>query len=600
MLKGSVVGCYKIIQKIGQGGFCEVYKAEQLDLEERLVALKVLLDEHARDKAMLEDYLIGQTELTASLEHPNIVAVYDAGWDNKKYFAVMQYLKGKTLASLLDENNLLPSKQVFNILRQLADAIDFTHRANIFHRDINPTNIIVDEKDKITLVGFKMKVPTNVVIGTPGYMSPEQLMGEKVDLRTDIYALGVVAFELLTGQNPFGEGGLAEMIHQQIDYPLPSLSQTNRNLPKEIDQIVKKALAKNPQERYYQAKAFLSDLEALYFREVEKTSLAVETSFQEAQLIETILQNKVISHKLAIPCENRPKDIIEPEEKVKIRSRWVYQGIPKLRLIHPKENIADDFTIIGALKLDDGDYLMLAERVTLEQDQHLILVKVIDKHTLESVKAEVVIKYLGRIHSEVLEQTQGISKTIIRALLGDLPEVTTEQELEEEIIKPTTIRCFACDEQIEQVAKSCPYCEISRVAPDCPECGKSVTDWEDKKFLNPMSIYTWNSAWDGRCKHCGLEFDTKVEVKTGHHWFDRGPSSEIKINPNESSTTVFLDYWQHLPTLEITVDRLVPGGKLAKEEKITLTIEEFEAIVKQLEAPLKILLKRKPWSEDTT
>ncbi|MBI4852019.1 MAG: serine/threonine protein kinase [Acidobacteria bacterium] len=597
----STISSYKVIQKIGQGGFCEVYRAQQTNLEDRLVAIKVLLDEYKNDKDMLEDYLISQTELTARLNHPNIVTIYDAGWDNKKYFVAMKYLKGKTLASLLDEKNILSSKQVFSLLRQLASAIDFTHRANVFHRDINPTNIIVDEKDKITLIGFKMKVPKGVVIGTPGYMSPEQLMGEKIDTRTDIYALGVVAFELLTGKNPFGEGGLSEMISQQINYPPPNPSDFNKNLPKEIDQVIKKALAKNPQERYYQAKAFLYELENIYFAEVEKTPLilSIENS-QEEKLIQTILQNKVISHRLAIPCENRLEKIIAPEQKIKIKSRWVYQSIPKLKLVHPKDNIVDEFIIIGALKLDDGDYLMLAERALLEQDQHLILVKIVGKHTLETVTAEVIIKYLGRIQSEVLEQTQGISKSIIRALLGDLPEVTSENELELEIVKPISIRCFACDGQIEHIAENCPYCKVERLAPNCPECDKPVADWKDKKFLGSFSVYTWNSGWDGRCKHCGLEFESKFELKTGHHWADRGPSSEIKISGNESSTTVFLDYWQHLPTIEISIDRVVPGGRLAKEEKITLTIEEFEAISKQLESCLNILLKRKTWSEDTT
>ncbi|KAF0247892.1 MAG: serine/threonine protein kinase bacterial, partial [bacterium] len=399
MFNSSIIGCYKIVNKIDCGGFCQVYKAEQINLRDRLVALKMLLDEYASDKDMLDSYLISQTEVISSLDHPNIVTIYDAGWSNKNYFVAMKYLSGKTLASLLDEENIISSKQVFKILRQLASVIDFVHRANIFHRDINPTNIIVDEKDNISLIGFKMKVPSGAIIGTPGYMSPEQLMGGKIDTRTDIYALGVVAFELLTGQ---------------MDFPPPSLSQANENLPKELDHVIKKALAKNPQERYYQAKVFLSELETIYFTKVEKAPLILtETSPEPEKLIEAILQNRVISHKLAIPSDSRPEKIIEPEKRIKIKYRWVYQGIPKLRLLHPKEELADDFTIIGALKLDDGDYLMLAERVILEQEQHLLLVKVIDKHTLESVTGEIIIKYLGRIQSEVLEQTQGISKTII-------------------------------------------------------------------------------------------------------------------------------------------------------------------------------------------
>lgn len=599
MFDSSIIGCYKIVQKIGCGGFCEVYKAEQINLADRIVALKMLLPEYISDKDMMDNYLVSQTEVISSLEHPNIVTIYDAGWDNKNYYVAMQYLKGKTLASLLDEESLLSSKQIFSILRQLADAIDFTHRANIFHRDINPTNIIVDEKSHITLIGFKMTVPSGAIIGTPGYMSPEQLMGGKIDTRTDIYALGVVAYELLTGKNPFTEASLTEMFRHQIDFPPPSLSQTNKNLSKELDPIIKKALAKNPQERYYQAKTFLFDLETVYFTEVEKNVLVLTETVPE-KLIETILENRVISHKLAIPCDGRPDKIIAPEKRIKIKYRWVYQAIPKLRLLHPKEDLSDDFTIIGALKLDDGDYLMLAERAILEQEQHLLLVKVIDKHTVETVTGEVIIKYLGRIQSEVLEQTQGISKTIIRALLGDLPEVASEQELGQEIVTPISVRCFACDGQIEHIAANCPHCQVSRLAPNCPQCNKPVTEWQDKKFLNSLSVYTWNSAWDGRCKHCGLEFETAIELKTGHHWFDRGPSSEIKISGNESSTTVFLDYWQHVPTIEIKVERLVPGGKLAKEEKIILTLEEFEAIAKQLQGTLSPLLERKTWSEDTT
>lgn len=590
---------YKVIKKIGQGGFCAVYKAEQTNLD-RLVAIKTLLNDYYDDLDMTT-YLVSQTETIALLQHPNIVPIYDAIWVDKKYLVVMEYIAGKTLANLLDEQGSLTFDQTLKVLEPLAEAIDFAHRANIFHRDINPTNIIVDQEQKLNLIGFKMKVPEGVVVGTPGYMSPEQIMNEAISARTDIYSLGVLAFELLAGTIPFQEGSLTEMFYKQVNSPIPSLYLANPTLPKDIDEVIKKALVKNPNERYYSAKDFLYDLKQLSSKLIVKEELSITQIIPSIEEVtEPVLLDKVITHTIAIPCEQRPTKNIPAEQKVKIKNRWAYLGIPKLRLLHPKDGTSDDFVIIGAMKLDDGDYLMLAERLIVEKNQHLILIKVIDKHTVETVTAEVVIKYLGRIQEEVLEQTSGISKTMVRSMLGDLPVVSSENELETTYIEPILINCFACNEKVGHTESTCSHCGVERLAPNCPQCNKPVADWQDKRFFGDLNVYVWNSDWNGYCKHCGLVFEANLDVKTGHYWFDRGPSSEIKITGNESSTTVLLDFWQHLPTIEVKINRLVPGGKLAKEEKITLTIAEFEAIKEQLQGPLQVLMQRKSWSEDTT
>lgn len=596
----SMLDCYKIIQKIGQGGFCEIYQAEQTNLNNRRVAIKMLRDEYLNDKNMMGSYLVDQTEVIASLQHPNVVTIFDSGWEKDKYFVVMKYLSGKTLDTLLEEEYSLSVERTLFILKQLADAIDFAHRANIFHRDINPSNIIVDENDNVSLIGFKMKIPQGSIIGTPGYMSPEQIMNEKVGISTDIYSLGVLIFEMLTGKNPFQEGSLTEMFLRQVDFPPPSLYQANQLLPKEIDRVINRALNKDPLERFYHAKEFLFELEKAFILKQEQPTLITPQPISPTEIInKTTLENKIVSHILAIPSDKRPERNLLAEQKIKIKHRWIYQSVPKLRLQHPKEEIYEDFSIIGAVKQDDGEYLMLAEQEVLDKDQYLVFIKVLDKHTLQTIKPEMMVKSLGRIQSEVLE-SQGVSRTLLRSILGDIPEINSEIELTPLEVKPILINCFSCNKEVGHTEAICPHCGVFRLAPNCPQCGKPVTDWEDKQYFGSLNVYVWNSGWDGRCKHCGLEFETTIDLKTGHHWFERGPSSEIKIAGNESSTTVFLDFWQHLPTIEISINRLVPGGRLAKEEKFTLTLEEFEAISKQLQGQLQVLLQRKPWSEDTT
>lgn len=269
------LGRYQLQDKLGSGGMARVYKALDTNLN-RIVAVKVL-HEHLTDDPTFKERFAQEARIVASFSHPNIVQIFDfdsVERDNLlNFYMVMPYIPGKTLAQILEEcrqrDEHLPHERILQIMEDLAAALDYAHQRGMVHRDIKPGNILFDEHNRAILTDFGIArlaqtsklTQEGLTVGTPAYMSPEQASGDTVDARSDIYALGVILYELLTNHPPFRDDGSLSVLLKHVNAPVPSLSQFSHISDENLDAIVFKALAKNPSERYQSAIDLVKDLE---------------------------------------------------------------------------------------------------------------------------------------------------------------------------------------------------------------------------------------------------------------------------------------------------------------------------------------------------
>ena len=264
----STLGRYKVISEIGQGAMGTVYKAVD-PIIDRTVAIKTINLNLSRQE--LEEYEARfQQEIKAAgrLNHPNIVTIYDVGKTDQVAYMAMEFLEGQELKDIIASGKLLPSDQMVDIIAQVADGLWFAHQQNIVHRDVKPSNIMVMRGGiaKITDFGIArlpnsaVKTMTGLILGSPRYMSPEQVIGKTIDARSDTFSLGVVLYEALTGVAPFDGDNVNAIMYATVNTtPVPP-SQHNRNIPAMLDLIVAKAMAKTLDDRYQSVKELADDL----------------------------------------------------------------------------------------------------------------------------------------------------------------------------------------------------------------------------------------------------------------------------------------------------------------------------------------------------
>lgn len=275
-LGGTQLGKYEIQAEIGRGGMGIVYKGYDPTLD-RYVAVKVLAPHLVWEKEFVERFL-REARAAARLKHAHIVTIHDVGQAAGWYYIVMEYLD-RTLTDIIRQRGPLPPDEVLSILRPLADALDYAQRRGLVHRDIKPGNIMMDPAGQVTLTDFSIAraaretrlTATGTIMGTPEYMSPEQAKGETVDARSDQYGLAVVAYEMLSGKVPFEAESALALLHMIVYEPLPSIRQVNPDLPVAVEGVLKKALAKDPDDRYENTTTFVEALgQALAGEEVVK------------------------------------------------------------------------------------------------------------------------------------------------------------------------------------------------------------------------------------------------------------------------------------------------------------------------------------------
>ena len=267
-LEGKLLGNrYEIIEKIGSGGMATVYKAKCLVLK-RYVAVKVLRDEFTTDEEFIKRFNV-EAQAVASLTHPNIVSVYDVGHEGNLYYIVMELVKGKTLKEIIVEEGVLGWKWSVKIAMQIASALETAHRNNIIHRDIKPHNIIITEDGvaKVTDFGIAKAVSNSTItafgttIGSVHYFSPEHARGGFTDARSDLYSLGVVMYEMVTGRVPFdSDTPVSVALKHMQEEPIEPI-KIKPDLPQSVNDIIMKAMRKEANERYQRATEMIKDLE---------------------------------------------------------------------------------------------------------------------------------------------------------------------------------------------------------------------------------------------------------------------------------------------------------------------------------------------------
>ena len=267
IIKGQLIDDrYKIIKSIGEGGMANVYLAYDTILE-REVAVKILRGDLAEDDKFVRRFQ-REANSASSLKHPNIVEVYDVGEDDGKYFIVMEYINGKTLKSLIKKRGSLTLEEVIDIMLQLTSAVACAHDSYIIHRDIKPQNVMIleDGRVKITDFGIAMALnnneltQTNSVMGSVHYLPPEQANGSGSTTKSDIYSLGILMFELLTGKLPFKGENAVEIAIKQMREAIPSVKDMDPTIPQSIENIVLRACAKNPKNRYNSVREMYEDI----------------------------------------------------------------------------------------------------------------------------------------------------------------------------------------------------------------------------------------------------------------------------------------------------------------------------------------------------
>ncbi len=257
---------YEIIKNIGEGGMANVYLANDTILD-RKVAVKVLRGDLSNDDKFIRRF---QREAlsVSNLSHPNIVEVYDVGEEDGSHYIVMEYIEGKTLKQLLKKRESLTLTEVIDIMTQLTDGIAHAHESYIIHRDIKPQNIMIEDDGRIKITDFGIAMAlnatqltqTNSVMGSVHYLPPEQASGKSATVKSDIYSLGIMMYELLTGNVPFRGDNAVEIALKHMKDKIPSVRKQDPSIPQSVENIILKATAKNPRNRYDSAKEMHEDL----------------------------------------------------------------------------------------------------------------------------------------------------------------------------------------------------------------------------------------------------------------------------------------------------------------------------------------------------
>ncbi|MBR3490146.1 MAG: Stk1 family PASTA domain-containing Ser/Thr kinase [Bacilli bacterium] len=257
---------YEVIKSIGEGGMANVYLANDTFLD-RKVAVKILRGDLSTDEKFIRRFQ-REAYAASALSHPNIVEMYDVGEDNGTYFIVMEYIEGRTLKQLLKKRGSLTSPEVVDIMLQLTDGIAHAHDMYIIHRDLKPQNIMISDDGKIKITDFGIAMAmnstqvtqTNSVMGSVHYLPPEQASGKGSTIKSDIYSMGIMLFELLTGKLPFKGENAVEIALKHMKDDIPSVRKLNPNVPQSLENIVLKATAKNPKNRYDDVREMYNDL----------------------------------------------------------------------------------------------------------------------------------------------------------------------------------------------------------------------------------------------------------------------------------------------------------------------------------------------------
>ncbi len=437
IMKGQKISDrYQIIKSIGEGGMANVYLAYDTILN-RNVAVKILRGDLSNDEKFVRRF---QREALASssLNHPNIVEVYDVGEDNGNYYIVMEYIEGKHLKNLLKKRGKLTLSEAVDIMIQIADGMSVAHDAYIIHRDIKPQNIMILENGlvKITDFGIAMAMnatqltQTNSVMGSVHYLPPEQANGQGSTLQSDIYSMGIVMYELITGELPFKGDNAVEIALKHLKEPVPDIRNIVPNVPNSVVNIIKRATAKNPKNRYHDAREMYEDL---------KTCLDDARS-QEEIITYEYSENDTDDTKLMklVKKENKNKET-KKEPKEEVVAKKVEMGSEKVK----KSNkvvvmLAVIFTFLVLLITS---LFLILSLIQGKKDESIIV------PNIEGMSLQEAVKTLQDEGFNIAEDYVEEASTTVEEgkAIGTKPEVGTKRRKGTEV----TIRVSIGDVQVE-------------------------------------------------------------------------------------------------------------------------------------------------------
>jgi non-specific serine/threonine protein kinase len=337
---GTTLGKYLVTDLIGQGGMATVYKGYHRELD-RSVAIKVLPPHPGRDPREIER-LRTEARVIARLQHPHILPLFDFDAQGDVLYLIMAFVSGGTLRDLLAAGDL-PLERVEALVREVASALDYAHRQGVIHRDIKPGNILIDHEGHALLADFGIAklldgattlTDLGGVVGTPAYMSPEQCQGELIDQRGDVYSLGAVVFEMLTGRPPFVSSNALALVAKHLTAPVPRVDEMRGGLPPGINDVLQQALAKQPSERHQTARAFYDAFAAALRDRPSAGTSAARVADVNAGAGDEAPTRMIVEHPHNLPAQltsfvGRERDVAEA------RQRLQQAGVRLLTLIGP-------------------------------------------------------------------------------------------------------------------------------------------------------------------------------------------------------------------------------------------------------------------------
>ena len=441
MLGSILNGRYEIIEKVGIGGMAIVYKAKDIYLK-RIVAVKVLKEQYLDDKEFIKKFVI-EAQSVANLNNQNIVKIYDVGQhieDGKIFnYIVMEYINGKTLNELIKDKGRLNSTAVVSISKQIANALDCAHKHHIIHRDIKPHNIIIDENLNVKVTDFGIAriatsstiTYTSSVLGTVHYISPEQAKGKFIDEKSDIYSLGVVMYEMVTGRVPFDTDNAVGIAMQHINEPLVEPIKLVPNLEPWLNSIIVKCMEKTPENRFDSASSLIKALDdkhidnnqkvtfndnsdrAIYRESVYKTSKAKDSN-------KPIIRNSNKNREQL----NKKKGIFDYSITYVILALLIIASVFFIYRLAVSNKATDNVKVPAVTGLDKDEAIKLLK----EKKLNGLIVKTVND---DSVEAGKIVEQSPAANSEVKEGTNveltvsvGNNKTIVPNLSNiDLDKV---------------------------------------------------------------------------------------------------------------------------------------------------------------------------------
>ncbi len=575
-----LAGRYELIEKIGEGGMAIVYKAK-CRLLNRYVAIKILRPEFTKDEQFVENFR-RESQAAAGLSHPNIVSVYDVGQEGNIHFIVMELVEGKTLSELIEEKGRLDYKEAINITRQVASALSLAHKNQIVHRDIKPHNILITNTGVAKLADFGIAKAVsastiiggnNKVMGSVHYFSPEQARGAYVDERSDIYSLGIVLYEMLTGKVPFDGDNPISIALMHINDPMPSVSAEVPGIPPQLEKIIMKATDKYQTNRYRTADEMIEDLDNIEFitKVMGQKAFTIAGEEEKEQPAVSVHPERERTHRKSEPAGNTEESDKTLERANKISTGFIIGAVAVLVIagiiglgallgwfsgdseeIKVPNFVGRTFEEAQALAQETGLEIARGEDVySPDQEEGKITSqnptadsvvspgKLITVYVSKGKKDGVVPKIVGMDYKEVSEylKTFGFELGIVKTESSTLPEnVIIEQSVEEgsTASKGTKIDVTVSDGKGKETVK------MPNLIGKTPDEANAIIDTEGLKLGDATYEETTTTAqnlifWQQYPEGTELEKGTAVSYKVSKGEKPSGSGSEDFGDGTESA-----------------------------------------------------------------